>query len=484
MHYCNIQTIILFLICLSFGMMIFIIRSTPREIIRPQNQSSRQLHHFITVALPFSKSESAATEIKQSTSEQLTKTNIDEQPKKQSLKMEENRNSQPRSIFHQSFTFKPFVLPPPIRVPSMNFPAFSTTSEYYGFLQRASRSCDSDICKNPLKYLNQYANWDCKKHPSLCEDVDQLLVLMEPKYLIGNVDIIENGIISIDYDCGWPADHSTNAIEPESPYYGHYAGNLVFLNVPQGLSFQHFIDGVLPKLVLLKDVIQSEPNLVFAFDQSFVDPLPVKLLQRIGIRSEQIVNAHALPWIHNRLKADKLILGCQVPPLHPELWMKAQEMLQLPWLKEDWSQSRHIILYFSRGANTRNKGRRVLNEETVINTISEFAKSHDYEFMIFNANEYSDLDSLFNFLSNVDIVIGPHGGAFYNILFMRRDVKVVELMPQSLNFLSLNQAVHLIIYLQSQLLGNNYYNIQGLASGQDDMTIDTTILADVLNDCL
>ena len=67
---------------------------------------------------------------------------------------------------------------------------------------------------------------------------------------------------------------------------------------------------------------------------------------------------------------------------------------------------------------------------------------------------------------------------------MRRDVKVVELMPQSLNFLSLNQAVHLIIYLQSQLLGNNYYNIQGLASGQNDMTIDTTILADVLNDCL
>ena len=84
----------------------------------------------------------------------------------------------------------------------------------------------------------------------------------------------------------------------------------------------------------------------------------------------------------------------------------------------------------------------------------------------------------------VDIVIGPHGGAFYNILFMRRNVKVVELMPQRLDFLSLHWAVHLIIYLQSQLLGNNYYNIQGLASGDFDMTINTTILSDVLNDCL
>ena len=159
-------------------MMIYIIRSTPQEIIRPQNQSSKQFHHFITVTLPFSKSKSDVAEIKQSTSEQLTKITINEQPKKSSLQVKENRNAKPRSIFHQSFTFKPFVLPPPIRVPSINFPAFSTTSEYYSFLQRASRSCDSDICKNPLKYLNQYANWDCKKPPSLCDHVDQLLILM------------------------------------------------------------------------------------------------------------------------------------------------------------------------------------------------------------------------------------------------------------------------------------------------------------------
>lgn len=469
----------LLILIISFCILLWLVQFSPSELLRSAGNGNRHITQFRIVDLPIN-------EVKE-------KPAIQNQPNqitfsKESMPLTEafsnkrgDPHAVPKNVFHQHIDYKPFVLPPPLRVKSMTFTPFITTSQYYLSLKAPSSSCSKDICKKPADYINQFAKWDCSKHPSLCEN---LLVLEEPKYLIGNLDIIENGIIDVDYDCGWPARHERSLDEPEQGVYGHFKGSLVFLNVPQGLSFQHFIDGVIPKLVQLKELIQKDQSLTFAMDFSFVDNLPMKLLERIEIPFSHVVDYHSLPWMNNKLKADRLILACRVPPLHPDLWMNAQTLLKLPWMNDDWIQKEHVILYFSRNQNTRNMERRVLNEDEVVNTIGSFAKSHNFTFAVFNSNDYPDLDSLFAFMANVDIVIGPHGGAFYNLLFMRRNIKVIEFMPQDSSFLNMQWAVHLIIYLQANMLGNYYYNIQGPSSGIFDMTISTSILADTLEDCL
>lgn len=383
---------------------------------------------------------------------------------------------------HTSYDYPPFVIPSPFRTPAMTFPTFSSISSYYSQLKAASAHCYSAICKHPENYLNQYANWPCKEHPESCSK-DSVLIMQEEKYLVGHLDVIENGIAFRQYDCGWPADHSKSVPNGGSAG-GHFSGTLAYLPVPQCMSFQHFIDGLLPKLVQMRDIIANDKSVYYAVDTSFDDKLPRMILERLGIPSDHIISTYSLPWKDDRLHADKLILSCKVPPLHPKLWQEAQEMLRLPWLDPSWKQQRHIVLLFSRSRGTRNSGRLIVNEREIIDAITPVLSAKGYELVVFNPSEYPDLDSLFDFLANVDMVIGPHGGAFYNILFMRRGVTVVECMPNDRYFLSTNKAVHLIIYLQSMLLGDHYFNVLGASQGNDNMIIDPSVVLSIINEKL
>ncbi|OAO11834.1 actin-binding protein, cofilin/tropomyosin family, partial [Blastocystis sp. ATCC 50177/Nand II] len=306
--------------------------------------------------------------------------------------------------------------------------------------------------------------------------------MVESKYLSGDIDIIENGVAFRQYDCGWPADHTKSFPSNAGASGGHFQGTLAYLPVPQCMSFQHFIDGLLPKLVQMRHLIAHDKSIFYAVDTSFDDRLPRLILERLGVPSNHVISSQSLPWSNGRLSADRLILSCRVPPLHPKLWQEAQEMLRLPWLESSWKQERRIVLLFSRKEGTRNSGRLILNEDAIVSEISPVLEKKGYELVVFNPSNYKTLDALFDFLANVDMVIGPHGGAFYNILFMRRGITVVECMPEDRYFLSTNSAVHLIIYLQSMLLGDVYYNVLGKASGNDNMMIDPSVILSIIDE--
>lgn len=387
----------------------------------------------------------------------------------------------PKSLLHKVIHYEPFVIPPPIRTRSMNFSPLQDFSEYYKFLKAASNRCDMDICKNPKKYLNQFSSWDCRKFPSLCSDPSAILIMQEPKYLEGRVDVIANGVVSHNLDCGWPADHSQSENPFDSRLVGHFRGTLVPLVVPEGLSFQHFVDGVLPKLVILSDILRKEPSYTIAMDMRIVKDMPKQMMERMGLFRGTVTSWGSLPWKNGRLYADKLIMGCKVPPLHPELWQKAQDLFDLPWKKEGWKQKRHIVLYLSRKQGTNNPGRDVVNENQLVEELRKWSNKKGFELVVFAASNYKTLDDLFTLLADVDAVIGPHGGAFYNMLFMRRGITVIEFMPDTRLFLSTAQAVHLIIYLQASLLGNNYFNIRSADKGHSNMFIEPSLVLEALN---
>ena len=383
----------------------------------------------------------------------------------------------PQLLKHVGFTYPAFVLPPPLYV-SDSAPRLENINQYFRFLKQASASCKEDICLHPKAYLSQYSTVDCNKTPDACVE-SNILVMQEPKYLIGNLDIIANGSVDRHLDCGWPADH-TKSLVPR-PYHDDYvySETVVVLVVPQGLSFQHFMDGVVPKLVQLQEVIPKEPGAIYVMDKSFTDAMPLKLLSRLGIRENQIRDPSEMNYRNGYLRAKKLVLACQVPPLHPKLWRDAQSMFRLPWLEPSWRQKRHIVLYLSRSKGTRNSGRHVVNEGELITSIRPFVEAKKYEFVVFDSHKYGTVDELFEFLANVDVIMGPHGGAFYNMIFMRRGTTVIEFMPRSPSFHAMGAAVHLIFYLQASLLGDKYYSVVSGGSGSN-MDVDIEVVKEIL----
>ena len=81
------------------------------------------------------------------------------------------------------------------------------------------------------------------------------------------------------------------------------------------------------------------------------------------------------------------------------------------------------------------------------------------------------------------MIMGPHGGAFYNMLFMRRGTTVIEFTPSTPSFHSLRYAVHMIVYLQAALLGNKYYNVMTNPIS-DNMNVDVDEVVSILQSCL
>ena len=387
----------------------------------------------------------------------------------------------PHLLKHIGFTYPAFVLPPPLYV-SDKVPRLEDVNQYFRSLKQVSASCKEDICVHPKSYLSRYSTVDCNKTPNACEE-SRILVMQEPKYLVGNLDIIANGSVDRHLDCGWPADH-TKSLVPR-PYHDDfiYPETVVVLVVPQGLSFQHFMDGVVPKLVQLQEVIPQEPNALYVMDKSFLDPMPLKLLARLGIRESQIRDPSEMNYRNGYLRAKKLVLACQVPPLHPQLWRDAQKLFRLPWLEPGWRQQRHIVLYLSRSKGTRNAGRNVVNEGELLEAIRPLVEAKKYEFVVFDSHKYGTVDALFEFLANVDVIMGPHGGAFYNMIFMRRGTTVIEFMPRSPSFHSTAEAVHLIFYLQASLLGDKYYSVVSGGSGSN-RDVDVAVVKEILKDSL
>ena len=395
---------------------------------------------------------------------------------------EEKDGPEPQLLKHITFKYSSFVLPPPIRLPFMKYATLQQISEYYQYLQSESRGCSEDICINPEKYINVFGNWDCALYPNLCNK-QSMLVMAQRKYLVGSLDVIKNGFVSRYLDCGWPANHM-ESLDPHPDWKGKLINKtVIYLTVPEGLSFQHFIDGVVPKLVQLRDALNDKDSILI-MDTTFYDSMPIKLLERIGINETQIQSIFDTNWNDNLIRAKKLILACQVPPLHPKLWQQAQELFRVSWLEPGWTQTRRIVLYLSRGTNNnRNAARRVLNEEELLQSIKPVVEEKNYELVVFNSNDFNTLDTLFDFLANVDVVIGPHGGAFYNILFMRRNITVIEFVQDKRMFHSMRYAVHMIIYLQASLLGDNYYSVVSKSS-QKDMIVNIPDVHSILNHCL
>ena len=384
------------------------------------------------------------------------------------------------SGFVASYLFKypAFVLPPPFSYETSRRKLLPSISSYYRELSNHKRDeCrGEDICVHPSHYVNLYTSYGASDPVSSSDK--EYIVFFQSEYLRGRIDVAAQGMLPFDYDCGCFSDHSRAlARSLHRPY--RVSGTVVFLLVPNGATIHHFIDSVLPKLVQL-EVFLNDPAIRFLLDISSQYPLVTALLERLGIAGDRLLNYKDIKHLGDGVTADRFVMTCNTPPLHPYLWQRAQYLLRLPHLVNPSSYHQNTILYLSRRKGTIGGGRKVANEQELERKIQQFASEHGYNYVSFFHSDYGDLEELLRLWSSAVAVVGPHGGAFSNILFAPKGCYVIEFLPNGPIFTGPTFKEHLSTYFQAMLLGHRYFAVMSPFTKRDDMTVNEKEVLNIL----
>ncbi|KAI0208033.1 hypothetical protein LSAT2_007308 [Lamellibrachia satsuma] len=230
--------------------------------------------------------------------------------------------------------------------------------------------------------------------------------------LRGVIRMFYNGSAHASYDCGWNSDlrQYGNRINDAGAEFGMICPILV----PGGDSFQHFIDGVLPKIVQVLPFLRlRQVKLVLPAAR---DAVIREMLQRMNITQDQVVE-HRSGFV----AAHHVLSTCITPPLHPLLWRAARALLAS---NPDHVIDSHVsgldVVLLTR-ARHHNPGRNIVNFPAVV---AFLRRRYSDRLHVFRGGyTLRESSTLFG---KVRLVIGVHGGAFYNVVFCRSDAVVIE----------------------------------------------------------
>ena len=291
----------------------------------------------------------------------------------------------------------------------------------------------------------------------------------QQKELLGHIQVIRNGTVHRSYDCGWNMDVSLFSSTPKGRIRRRFKLMLPLL-VPQSNSFQHFLDGVVPKLVQASALL-GIPNITVMIYRPW-DPIINEIIKRFGI-SDDMVHFYD----NGYYAADYLVNTCITPPLHPGLWQEARKTLgaseQLPVPLRD----AHVILLTR--SKSRNVGRKIDNMKEVLKLLQT---RYGDNFKLFQGGyRLSDAVTVFG---KARLIIGVHGGAFYNMFLSPSQTHIVEIIPTHENgtFVPVNVAYN-IVWKMANMLNQPYWRLsERPLSARGDVTVDLRKLQRVLDD--
>ncbi|KAK9825670.1 hypothetical protein WJX81_000688 [Elliptochloris bilobata] len=312
-------------------------------------------------------------------------------------------------------------------------------------------------------------------------------VFWEPRYTSGAIDVVLDGRLApsdaLYSDCGWDSDPD-DAVSKPGARGGralHVPGTLLFALAPDGWSLQHFLDGVLPKLVQARELLAHPSVKVLAESHPELHPIVDELLAALNVTAERRVRppasqAYTLADLAAGaedvgVSADRLVLPCRTPAIHPQLWQQAQELLGVRAVP---AIERNIVAYLPRdrggGVGAFNGGRHIANEDVLLDNLVAALEGRRERLQVFRHTEYETLPALLAFWARVGVVIGPHGGALSNVMFVPPGGAVVELFPvDPVTRAPPPQLASggMMYYLHAALLGHKYHFVHAEAVGEE-----------------
>ena len=180
---------------------------------------------------------------------------------------------------------------------------------------------------------------------------------------------------------------------------------------PESWSWQHFLDGALPKLYHALPVIRLYNATVLI--QNPRDSIVLWILNRIPGLIFEIFE-------HGGYSADIIIDPCNTPFMNTRVWRGMQKLINP---ERAPSQILWDFVLFVRRSKTRNGGRKILNEEEVVQTLNYNGRG-----VVVDPSD-CNTDVIVNLMQQTKLVVGVHGGAMFNIIFANPGTKVVEIFP-------------------------------------------------------
>ena len=283
--------------------------------------------------------------------------------------------------------------------------------------------------------------------------------------LTGRVYIIRNASFGQPFDCGYRNDIMD--ILQFLEVSGSRKFRLVMpLVVPNGGTFQHFLDGVLPKLIQAFDYIKNpQLNVVLA---PIRDNIIFEMLEKLNISRDRI------SFYSGSFNADYLVFTCITPPLHPVLWEAARYLLGASVRLKVPKHESKIVIVTRDGCH--NCDRNLLNTDALV---SELQTKYTKERVVIFRGPY-DLNKTLELFSKTKVVIGSHGGGLYNINFCPKGTVVIEIMPTYSNGKTI-AAAGTIIWTQSVILGHQYWRLPSPPVNYlGDVVVNITMVMEIL----
>ena len=284
---------------------------------------------------------------------------------------------------------------------------------------------------------------------------------------------------------------------------GEYNGrHCVLVTAPQSEFIQHMIDGALPKLAHFFIAREKDKN-----TNSFISGnsgVTFFVHRKRGRNFEMVYNLWEL-FVNSTNSAfpdddvfdmsqysyffPKLLSACVAPPFHPILWQKMQQLVhdRLDQRHDDsllHQEGRQVerkkLIYLRRSPKTGKNLRLVANNDQVEDLLRRHADDNSLDFAIFSHTQYPTLDDVYRLFSTAAIVVGPHGGAFANLLFCKPGATIVEIRPRVASPRQRTTSEN--FWIHSELWGHSYRLLWAPASSSALlMTVDLNQLRQLMD---
>lgn len=232
-------------------------------------------------------------------------------------------------------------------------------------------------------------------------------------------------------ECGWKSPLRPPQYEAasETPLTSGVATipKVALILVPYCGVYQHFVDGVLPKIAQSWPAIKEYPVL-FDFMKKTEKGVREVMEDILGMTlvSEPVYDA----WVAKGTVAQSFAHVCRAPGIHPQLWRRARSIVlsnarldQLPPLA-----GHQTVAYFVRNTKMATNGRNIANEKQLVEALQTLLGG---KLQLISYDKTQHVRDQMHMVSNKKLLVAGHGGALYNHYWAPLGATVIEIAQLS-----------------------------------------------------
>ena len=236
-----------------------------------------------------------------------------------------------------------------------------------------------------------------------------------------------------------------------------FNGTVASIATNYSICYYHWILDIFQKLYVLKlSGLSYNKLLVNRLDYNFQK----ETLRLLNLSEDEIISSSEMLNFH-----PKTILTTSHVQFDKDAILWTREQFLKAVKDKNLPQDTPKRLYISRA---KAKRRRIVNEDETLKIISKYGFTRVFL-------ENISLSTQINLFKNAEIVIGPHGAGFTNLIFANNNLKIVELFHPSYD--------NNCFFILASILEMKHYHLYGKdydSKGKIDMTVDTDELEKML----